>query len=493
MQTRQHQAAAYMTPNDDNNDDDKPGLEKAFGKLSDKISDAFNKIGQQKTPADKPAAPQTGQKQTVDTDAFFRAVKRGKPAEVKALLEAGADPNGYNSSGDTPLHIAARNDLVPVAQLLIDFGAHPKLGRKDDPKALPLDDAVNFGKVAMAEFLTRNGGYAPGNTVNGWTLLHRAAEKGNARLVAALIEGGADANEKTDNGSTPLLVAVSRRQADVAEKLLDFPSVAGGMNEFHSQTDSKQRNAFQLAIEKGQATVVAKMLKLGVNINAADADGVTPLVHAIEQGNVPLVKTLVAHGADLNRAQSNGQGGRGTPLFIACQTTEISDDKTRAQIVDILMRAGADPEIGAPITQATPLHALLSSPGGDEAARKILQHPLGLSSQDMDGMSPIFYAIKKPELLEDMIKAGADINIRHGQDARTPLIQAVHDEAGVAVKLLIEKGANLRAVDAHGVSALGYARAKKNTYLVEMLEEALGKQDMPPANHGPKKGQAFDL
>jgi len=475
-----------MTPNDDNNDDDKPGLEKAFGKLSDKISDAFNKIGQPKEPA---PAQQTGQKQTVDTDAFFRAVKRGKPAEVKALLEQGADPNGYNSSGEAPLHIAARNDLVQIAQLLLDFGAQPKQGRKDDPKALPLDDAVNFGKVAMAEFLTRNGGYAPGNTVNGWTLLHRAAEKGNARLVAALIEGGADANEKTDNGSTPLLVAVSRRQAEVAEKLLDFPSVAGGMNEFHSQTDDKQRNAFQLAIEKGQASVVAKMLKLGVNINAADADGITPLVHAIEQGNVPLVKTLVAHGADLNRAQSN----RGTPLFIACQTTEISDEKVRAQIVDLLIRNGADPEIAMPVTQLTPLHALLSAPGGDEAARKILQHPLGLSSRDMDGMPPIFYAIKKPDVLEDMLRAGADINIRHGQDARTPLIQAVHDEAGIAVKLLIEKGANLRAVDAHGISALGYARSKKNTYLIEMLEEALAKQDMPPANHGPKKGQAFDL
>lgn len=477
-----------MTPRDDN-DDEKEGLEKAFGKLSDKISDAFNKIGQPKTPGEKPAQDPAGQKQAVDTDAFFRAVRRGKPAEVQAMIDAGADPNGFNSSGDTPLHIAARNDLVAVAQVLVNAGANAKQGKKDDPKALPLDDAVNFGKVTMAEFLTRNGGYAPGNTVNGWTLLHRAAEKGNARIVAALIEGGADANEKTDNGSTPLLVAVSRRQAEVAEKLLDFPTVAGGMNEFHSQTDSKQRNAFQLAIEKGQATVVAKMLKLGVNINGADADGVTPLVHAIEQGNVALVKTLVSHGADLNRAHSN----RGTPLFIACQTPEITDEKTRAQIVDILLRHGADPEIGAPVTNATPLHALLSTPGGEAAARKILQHPLGLSSRDMDGMAPIFYALKKPEVLEDMIRAGADINIRHGQDARTPLIQAVHDEAGPAVQLLIDRGANLRAVDAHGVSALGYARAKKNDYLVGLLEDALAKQDMPPPNAGPKKGRTFDL
>ncbi len=478
-----------MTPRDDDpNDDDKPGLEKAIGRLGDKISDAFNKIAQ--GPAEKkPDAPgqeqQAGQKQTVDADAFSRAVKRGKPAEVKALLDAGADPNGYNSSGETPLHIAARNDHVAVAQLLIDAGANPKLGRRDDPKALPLDDAVNFGKVPMAEFLTRNGGYAPGNTVNGWTLLHRAAEKGNPRLVAALIAGGADANEKTDNGSTPLLVAVSRRQQDVAEALLNIPSVAGGMNEFHSATDSKQRNAFQLAVEKGQAAVVAKMLKLGVNVNAADADGVTPLVHAIEQGNLPLVKTLVAHGADINTTQ----GGRGTALYIACQTPDITDENTRAQIVDVLMKAGADPEIAAPVTRATPLHALLANPAAEPAAKKILQHPLHLSARDMDGMPTIFLAVKKPDVLAAMIKTGADLNIRHGQDARTPLIQAVHEEAGEAVKLLIEKGANLRAKDAHGVSALGYARAKKNDYLVQLLEEALAKEDMPR----PKKGREFDL
>lgn len=485
-----------MTPRDDNNDDEKEGLEKAFGKLSDKISDAFNKISQgPKNPDDKkPDAPGEAQagapKQTVDADAFARAVKRGKAQEVKALLDAGADPNAWNSSGETPLHIAARGDHVDVAQLLIDFGANPKLGKRDDAKAMPLDDAVNFGKVPMAEFLTRNGGYAPGNTVNGWTLLHRAAEKGNPRLVAALISGGADANEKTENGSTPLLVAVSRRQQEVASALLDIPSVAGGMNEFHSSTDSKKRNAFQLAVEKGQAAVVAKMLKLGVNVNAADADGVTPLVHAIEQGNLPLVKTLVAHGADINTVQG---GGRGTALYIACQTPEITDDNTRAQIVDVLMKAGADPEIATPVTRATPLHALLSSPNGEPAAKKILQHPLRLSSPDMDGMAPIFYAVTKPDVLADMVKAGADVNIRHGHDARTPLMHAVHLEAGEAVKLLVEKGANLRAKDAHGVSALGYARQKKNTYLISLLEEALAKEDMPPSNHGPKKGQEFTL
>ncbi|MEZ0260262.1 MAG: ankyrin repeat domain-containing protein [Alphaproteobacteria bacterium] len=474
-----------MTPRDEN-DDEKEGLEKAFGKLSDKISDAFNKIGQPKNPEEKPAAPQApGQKAAPSADDLTNAIRRGKLPLAKQLLEAGADPNAFNSAGETALHVAARNDHVAAGQLLIDFGANPKLGKKDDPKALPLDDAVNFGKVPMAEFLTRNGGYAPGNTVNGWTLLHRAAEKGNPRLVAALIAGGADANEKTDNGSTPLLVAVSRRQQEVAEKLLDIPSVAGGMNEFHSQTDSKQRNAFQLAIEKGQASVVAKMLKLGVNINAADADGVTPLVHAIEQGNVALVKTLVSHGADINTVQA----GRGTALYIASSTPEITDEKTRAQIIDILMRNGADPEIGAPITRVTPLHALLTNPGGEPAVRQMLRHPVNTSAKDMDGMPAIFYALKKPDVLEDMLRGGADINIRHGQDARTPLIQAVHDEAGVAVKLLIDKGANLRAVDAHGISALGYARAKKNTYLVEMLEEALAKQDMPR----PKKGQEFDL
>ena len=84
------------------------------------------------------------------------------PEIVRLLIEAGADPNalssGRNSPGpgdETPLHYAASNDDVDVAEALIDAGAD--IETPDGSIGTPLDNAVGYGCWHVARLLVARG------------------------------------------------------------------------------------------------------------------------------------------------------------------------------------------------------------------------------------------------------------------------------------------------------------------------------------------------
>ncbi len=462
-------------------DDDRTDIEKAFDRLTGRLGEAFDKF---KNPGAQSPAPAgaTGDavapevKQAFNTDAFFKAVKLGKAADVQKMIEDGFDPNTYNTAGLTALHVTARNNnMQAVAEVLLRYGANPKLPLKEDNTTLPIDDAVNFGKHDIVDLLTRHGGYIPGNTVNGRSLLHRACEKGKARTVESLVKAGADANERTENGSTPLLVAVFLRQTDVAQLLLNFPDVMAGVNEYFASTDPLKRNAFQLAVERGQSALIGRMLQGGADVNVRDSENMTPLHHAVAQGDVELVKTLLAHHPDLNKTI----GGQSTPLMLACTTDSLADNSARATIISLLLEAGADPEVPDGDGRR-PLHALMRGNDAD-AARVLLQYPVEKDATDRFGASALFYALEQtsPDALALLLAAGADPNARNMKDARTPLIEAVQQNNAPAVRLLLEKGANPKLLDATHKSALSYAREKNDSVNIHLLEDALRKISAP--------------
>lgn len=66
-------------------------------------------------------------------------------------------------------------------------------------------------------------------------------------------------------------------------------------------------------------------------MHATDPDGYTPLHRASYSNNVPLVKLLLAHGADPNAVTEFGW----TPVHSACQWTN-------AECVAVLLQHGAD-------------------------------------------------------------------------------------------------------------------------------------------------------
>ena len=114
------------------------------------------------------------------------AVEMANVEVVRALLDAGAEPDGV-TNGESALWRAALGDRLEVAQLLLQRGANVDLGNRDG--MTPALAAVTAGNYNMALFLLQRGANPAAKTLNGTSLAEWArrsridpqSEEGQAR------------------------------------------------------------------------------------------------------------------------------------------------------------------------------------------------------------------------------------------------------------------------------------------------------------------------
>ncbi|MFI0372138.1 ankyrin repeat domain-containing protein [Actinomadura sp. 1N219] len=205
--------------------------------------------------ASAPAAPAGTSRAGKD---LLDAAGRGDATAVKAALAAGAVPSVRDGQGRTPLLLAARGDHVEAAKVLVKAGADPDA--QDDTKDSAWLVTGVTGSVEMARILipakpdytvvNRFGGTSliPAaerghaayvrevlrttsvkvDHVNdlGWTALLEAVILGDGgadhqRVVALLLEAGADPALADREGVTPLRHAERKGQTEIANLLRD--------------------------------------------------------------------------------------------------------------------------------------------------------------------------------------------------------------------------------------------------------------------------------
>lgn len=187
---------------------------------------------------------------------LYRAIQVGDLDQIKRHLYWGTDINQPDPAGDYPLHVAAVQGEVVIAETLIDQGARVEV--TDRAGHTPLFVALREGKTQVAELLVRRGArfdaqallidlVAEGvtdrdslrylqklganvNALNGEGKgpLHIAAASGNLLLCKRLIGLGADINLKDGNGRTPLEIATAHGNQFIVELLKRFGATGSG-------------------------------------------------------------------------------------------------------------------------------------------------------------------------------------------------------------------------------------------------------------------------
>jgi len=154
----------------------------------------------------------------------FEAAALGRTDRLRDVLEN--DPEavrGWSSDGFMPLHLAAFFGHADAVALLLDRDADPGIvSRHQFVNVTPLHSAVAHEGAAdheTARVLLEHGAPASARAEQGFTPLHSAAANGDRPMVELLLEHGADRSARTDDGRTPRALAEEGGYTEVAELL----------------------------------------------------------------------------------------------------------------------------------------------------------------------------------------------------------------------------------------------------------------------------------
>ena len=220
------------------------------------------------------------------------AADKGHLEIVRLLLDAGATVDGFDSDQSTPLDVAAKEGHQEVVALLLDRGAD--VNRRDRNGACAMSFAMGRAQTAVVRQLLAAGADVNYMGRGGHTLLQMACRADSPELVKLLIEQGVDVNFTAWNGDSPLMVAV--RQGGSQLSPIVGALLAAGAGTAHTQMGTR-RTALHFAVLSGAGDVVTRLLAADADINAEDAEGLTPLDLANRYRHLAIAAALASRGA----------------------------------------------------------------------------------------------------------------------------------------------------------------------------------------------------
>ena len=127
----------------------------------------------------------------------------------KKLIESGADPNKYGDGNVLALH----NASIEVTRYLISVGAEVnKIGYEE---CTPIMYEVYMNNNNNVEYLIERGAHVNyQRTLDGYTSLHFACQKGGVEMISLLLRNGASIDMKNDINQTPVDIVKERNYTE---------------------------------------------------------------------------------------------------------------------------------------------------------------------------------------------------------------------------------------------------------------------------------------
>jgi len=185
------------------------------------------------------------------------------------------DPNMLNREGDTPLHIAAReNKTVALSHLLDHKQCDPNVQNKAGDTPLHIV-VVDNQTAAISQLITHKRCNLNVQNVKGDTPLHIAVTVGNLQLCEMLMTKVDNVNTLNEAHLTPVLAAIKHKRPSIAKALLQHKKCDLSLH------DSDGNTALHLACIGGETqsemVEIAKQLLITVDPSPVNSAGQTPI------------------------------------------------------------------------------------------------------------------------------------------------------------------------------------------------------------------------
>jgi ankyrin repeat protein len=389
---------------------------------------------------------------------------------VDLLLKAGADINAADDHRITPLARACSNASLRMVTTLLDAKANPNIAQTNG--ITPLIAAIRVGSLDIVKALIARGANVNTTTAaNGFTPLMWAIADGQDEMVQALLDARADIRAVTSDGFSALTLAARNGDIETARFLIaaGIPVNETGPNRIH---------ALPYAALSNQDAFAMFLLDQGADPNARLA-GVTAL-HAAS-GNATQFLTDWQRTRNASLGLGGGGGGRGGGGGGGGGRGRGGANMAtggKVPLIKALVAKGADVNAG------TTASAMGSSYIGRPTKGAFESHSCGTG--DYRGATPLWLAsfAGNVPVMQALLDAGADLKLT-SDDGTTPLMAAAglgrctfnpalkrgarSVGAEDAVKLLLDKGADVNAVNEADFTALHGAAYRGLNEVIKIL------------------------
>ncbi len=409
--------------------------------------------------------PDTTKASPDGTTPLHWAVRSGDLAAVTRLLRAGANANAANRYGVTPLSLAAENGDAAAVEALLAAGANANASLSNGQTMLMI--AARTGSPAVIKaLLARGAAVNAKENVLGETALIWATAENHGPAVSVLVASGADVN-----GRSNVLTFPRRDYGDGKSGRFTVLPRGGWTPLMYA--------ARQDALDALRALVAAH-----ADLNATDPDGTTALTFAIVNGHYDAAAALLDAGADANVADARGM----TPLYAAVDMNTLDETPGRPApvitgsmeslgLIDRLLARGANPNAaltrsvlervhnpGDPVLGAGATPLMRAARKADVAAMKeLLTHGADAAAAMKGGVTAA------------MIASGfggqvrfAEYNTKSGGER----------DAEECVRLCLEHGADVNAVNDAGQTVLHIAAAQRGDDFIRFLVKSGARLDV---------------
>lgn len=213
-----------------------------------------------------------------------------------------------------------------------------------------------------------------------------AIKKNDPNLVKKILEQKVDINHLSDNGESPLDLAIKLKHRRKIVKLL---------LKYGARVDLKNAQGdypFHIAAEQGDTKIIKFLIKNQANINVQDNSGNTPLHRAVLNEDEDMVEYLIKKHADVSLKNHD----KNTPLHIATMNGSYTIAKILLQNNAYVNLRGENGD--------TPLHCAVLY-GSKKMVKLLVDYDADIHKPNNAGKTPLQLALdKKLEKIIEILK-----------------------------------------------------------------------------------------